>query len=347
MSERNTTLKLIVLTIFILNIPNLWACIEEHRILGSAINQNKLDMSDFFVELEDGTYRPLSKVNINPLQVYSLQHSPKRPYKLGDFDQYNQNYLEYYRYARMQKFLAQTKNSFENLGYEQVIVGKSLEGRDLYAVRPKVYDTNKKTILMFGRHHGDEGTANWIIEGFIEEFLLAGSSFHDEYQLVLYPMINPDGAEAQTRYNSNNRDLNRSWHAKVNKSFDESKIINRDLQTYLKHKEDIEIVLDMHGSFTDDFIFRVEEDFISRDFYHYQQQFIDELSTWDSFQAGNFILSNGHPMMARLVMIQTYGLHALTHETPRDIKIHNQRNRSLATLKEQGVAVFNSIVKLY
>ncbi len=32
-------------------------------------------------------------------------------------------------------------------------------------------DLTKKTIVMFGRHHGDEGTANWIIEGFFKRFL--------------------------------------------------------------------------------------------------------------------------------------------------------------------------------
>ena len=106
-------------------------------------------------------------------------------------------------------------------------------------------------------------------------------------------------------------------------------------------------MLDMHGSFTDDFIYRVKRNYINPAFYEFQQNFIDELGALDSFQKGNFILSNGHPKMARIVMIKSYGLNALTHETPKNIKIQNSQNRSLLSLEDQGSAVLQAILRQY
>ncbi|MBD65545.1 MAG: hypothetical protein CME62_10080 [Halobacteriovoraceae bacterium] len=324
-------------------------CVHEETLLGSSL----LDITDldhqYMVEQNDGIYLPLGKVSINPLKVYHVQKIAKNHNRKlkGDFDQYNRDYLKYYRYHHVQKLMAAITPDFNQFGYETVIVGKSLEGRDLYSVRPKNLVPGKKTILMFGRHHGDEGTANWIIEGFLKQIINMNEKFHDEFQLILYPMVNPDGAEAGTRYNKNNRDLNRSWAYNLDQSYDEAKIIHSDLKNYLSGKKDIVIMLDMHGSFTDDFIYRVKRNYINPAFYEFQQNFIDELGALDSFQKGNFILSNGHPKMARIVMIKSYGLNALTHETPKNIKIQNSQNRSLLSLEDQGSAVLQAILRQY
>jgi hypothetical protein len=200
---------------------------------------------------------------------------------------------------------------------------------------------------MFGRHHGDEGTANWIIEGFVSDFLNASSEYHEQFQLILYPMVNPDGAEAQSRYNENNRDLNRSWSMDNSKTYDEAKIIHNNLRQFLKNPNQVIIGLDMHGSFTKDFIYRVEDNYVDRAFYDHQQEFIDQLGSYDIWQKGNYELSNGHPKMARIVLINGYGLNALTHETPRDIKIKNKPGRSKESLKKQGSDIFNSLGSNY
>ena len=103
----------------------------------------------------------------------------------------------------------------------------------------------------------------------------------------------------------------------------------------------------MHGSFTEDFIYRVKKDYVSSGFFIHQQKFIDELSSYDKWQRGNFQLSNGHKKMARIVLINSYKFNALTHETPRDIKINNSRGRTKADLFKQGSAIFSSIIRLY
>jgi murein tripeptide amidase MpaA len=177
--------------------------------LGSDLLKASIE-HEVFVETKDARFIHSSKMSIVLSTSYKVQLFDKKSNIEKSNDphaEYNKKYLEYYTYSRMQKYIKSNKSKIEEAGFDIRIVGKSIEGRDLYAITPKKLE-NKKTILMFGRHHGDEGTANWIIEGFFDEYL-SNKSFQSKYQLILYPMINPDGAEAHSRYNYNGRDLNR------------------------------------------------------------------------------------------------------------------------------------------
>jgi len=325
-------------------------CAHQRRVMSSQLSRLAAS-SNVFVEESAGVYRPYQLLKAyNKKSFYNVQvlDQVSETNTNGDFDAYNRKHVEYYTYPRMQKYLAALSSRVIAAGYEQRVVGKSIRGRDLYAITP-VNLTNKKTIVMFGRHHGDEGTANWIIEGFVNEYFAdANASFRDEYQLLLYPMINPDGAMAQTRYNANGRDLNRSWHAKASENFDEISDIHGDLKKILdKVNDKVVVALDMHGSFTEDFIYRVKKNYVSRDFYNLQQKFIDELGTMDPWQAGNFQLSNGDSRMARLVLVNHYKKNAMTHESIRNIKLNNRDRRSKADLIDQGLAVFKTVSHLY
>jgi hypothetical protein len=322
-------------------------CVHEKTLLGSELSSLKAD-HEVFIDSGEGIFKPLNNIQIDNNKTYQVQLLAKQNnLKSSDpHSDYNKKYLEYYTYARMQKYLTTHKSEMESLGLNLSIVGKSLEGRDLYSVSPKKL-LKKKTILMFGRHHGDEGTANWIIEGFFNEYL-ANKTFRDEYQLILYPMVNPDGAEAHTRYNANNRDLNRSWHKSLLQSYDEVKIIHSDLKDKMKVvKDDIFVALDMHGSFTEDFIYRVKRNYVDRAFYEKQQEFIDELKIFDSWQDGNSKKSNGDKAMARIVFIDHYKKNAMTHESIRNIEKNNPKNRSLISLKDQGLDIIKVIQNLY
>lgn len=338
-------MKKIIFTLLIsLSLNSLAECVHESMVYGMNLMQ-KSTQGKIYVETNSGVFIPLERIEINPYREYLIQRAHTQ--QKANFPRYNRKYIEYYRYSRVLEFLSESSALIKQKGYITSIVGESVEGRQLLSIRPKIFDKNKKTIIMLGRHHGDEGTANWIIEGFLKSFLIADTSFHKKYQLVLYPMVNPDGAENQSRYNKNGRDLNRSWSATLSKNYDEAKIIHTDLKKVLKNKKNTSIVLDMHGSFYEDFIYRVDYDFIDRDFYNHQQVFIDQLAMYDTWQNGRVNISNGDPRMARIVMIKNYGLNALTHETPRDIKIKNSEGRNKETLMVQGTALFQSIRDLY
>ena len=186
-----------------------------------------------------------------------------------------------------------------------------------------------------------------LLTGLLRDFL-TNSDFRNKYQLILYPMINPDGTEAKSRYNANGRDLNRSWSKERSGDKDEIKIIHADLRKYMsKVKENIVIALDMHGSFTKDFIYRVKKNYVSTDLFYLQQDFIDELGVYDPWQNRKFQLSNGDPGMARIVLINHYKKNAMTHESIRDIPLRNNSGRTKETLMDQGLAVTKSIESLY
>jgi hypothetical protein len=292
----------------------------------------------------EGRYIPFQKQRgkLQENHFYSAQISHAR--KRGSFDRYNRRHLPYYRYSRIQNFLEQRNKQILQRGHQIEIIGQSIEGRNIYAIFPKHFKRDKKTIVMFGRHHGDEGTANWIIEGFVKHWLKNTST---DFQLVLYPMVNPDGAEKQSRYNSNRRDLNRSWSEDPARSRDEAGIIHRHLIQFIHKNKNVVSVLDMHGSFSKDFIYRVDRDFMGETFFQRQQELIDELSTLDPFQRGQYQFSNGHPGMARIRLITDYQFNAITHETPRDIRLANREQRSIKSLEQQGIALYRSLENLY
>lgn len=323
------------------------ACVEERILYGAQIKELE-NRFDVHVETGNAVFEKIDDSEIIPFKRYHAQLLPKGRHEksaLSDsFDRYNKRYLEYYTYPRLRSFLAAVKDGLEETGYEILKIGESLGKRDLFYVGPKELNPSKKTIVMFGRHHGDEGSANWIIEGFLKRYL-SGPQFNQEYQLILYPMINPDGAMEQSRYNLKRRDLNRSWSP--GSGLDEVASIHGHLKGKLENLKNVVIALDMHGSIREDFIYRVGRGFKGDSFYEMQQRFIDELGAYDSWQAGNFIHSNGHPGMARIVLINQYKLHALTHETIKNIPLRNRRGRTVESLKEQGRAILSAIKNLY
>ena len=172
-------------------------CVHETTISGVNLlsSFNTMDIENSYYQNHEGNFRPLKDIKvIRPDINYTIQRNQPKIEK-----DYNDRYVEYYRYERIQNYIAEKRESLESLGYKIETIGKSLEGRDLYAIYPKEIDSSKETILMFGRHHGDEGTANWIIEGFLDNYL-SDFEVNSKYQLILYPMVNPDGAENKAFY---------------------------------------------------------------------------------------------------------------------------------------------------
>lgn len=309
-------------------------CVHERVVLGSEIESLAKEYS-VFVNNKNNQYKKASTTSIIAINTYKVQLTHQFD---GDFDAYNRKYIEYYTYPRMQSYLSSHRYNIDRITYEMKTIGKSIQGRDLFYIGPKNLDPNKKTIVMLGRHHGDEGTANWIIEGFLTKFI-ESQEFRDKYQLILYPMINPDGAMAMTRYNANGIDLNRAWSTRSGE--DEISIIHPHMESKIKNLKNVEIVLDMHGSIREDFIYRVDKNFWDQVFYNLQQTFIDKLASFDPWQRGNFILSNGDPGMARIRMIEDHQFNALTHETIRNIK--KNLNRTKDDLLNQGKAILETL----
>lgn len=334
-------MKKILLLLSLLSLNINAVCVHEEKISGLKLLSNLSTYSQQNSQIYDQETQSYINIDrfheINPTKTYEMQIT-----HTSHYSDYDNRYIKYYHYDRILEFLDQSKPAFNNHNYKVEIVGKSIEGRNLYGVFPKDFDPNKKTILMFGRHHGDEGTANWIIEGFVNKFFNSNEAL-ESFQLILYPMINPDGAENKVRYNKKSRDLNRVWATNPADSLDEVKSIHTHLESiYPLSKNSVYISLDMHGSFTEDFIYRVDKSFIDQSFFNLQQSFIDELGKYDQWQNANFQISNGHPKMGRIKLVRDHHINALTHETPRDIKLG--RGRAMNDLKQQGEALIIALI---
>jgi hypothetical protein len=329
-------------------------CIHEKLLTGKQIREMRTSRGWDASILYRGRFYSLAQVDVSKLQTtkkYLLQFNHATHLFLQEglrnpWSEYNKRYLKYYHSLTMAQYLKKIDQNIKTHGYTTKIIGQSVEKKPIYGVFPKTLDPNKKTILMFGRQHGDEGTQNYIIEGFLNKvFQASTSSWHKKFQLIVYPMVNPDGADRMTRYNKNGLDLNRQWRHKLTSNPDEIGVVQRHIRTWIEKLDKPVIALDMHGSFTEDFIYRVPQDYFGSEYYQIQSTFINGLAKHDVFQKGNFQLSRGNPQMARLYFGKFYQMNAVTHETPRNISLNGARQ--IDDLKRQGHGLYQSIIDIY
>jgi len=100
-------------------------------------------------------------------------------------------------------------------GMRREEVGRSAEGRPLYAVR---YGRGPTRVLLWSQMHGNESTATMALADVLR--FLAESPEHplarrlaDRLTVVAVPMLNPDGAERFQRRNAMGIDVNRDARA--------------------------------------------------------------------------------------------------------------------------------------
>jgi len=98
--------------------------------------------------------------------------------------------------------------------------GQSIQGRELSAIKISdnvTVDENEAEMAFDGSIHGDEiggcensiRFARWLCQKYGEDPEI--TDLIDNREIWIYPLVNPDGREALTRYNSAGVDLNRDW----------------------------------------------------------------------------------------------------------------------------------------
>ena len=109
--------------------------------------------------------------------------------------------------------------------FEVKKIGVSELGKDIFSV---TFGKGDKNILIWTQMHGNESTgtkAVFDLFKFIEEFkgkMKMIDSLLEKCKIIIIPILNPDGAEAYTRVNANQIDLNRDV---IDQNADESKIL--------------------------------------------------------------------------------------------------------------------------
>ena len=96
------------------------------------------------------------------------------------------------------------------------VIGQSREGRPIHFL--DIYDGDhhdKPAIVIFSRLHPPEVTGYMAMQSFVETLLdssIVACSFIENYRIMVYPMINPDGVDlGHWRHNTGGVDLNRDW----------------------------------------------------------------------------------------------------------------------------------------
>ena len=124
-------------------------------------------------------------------------------------------YLKLTGHSEMMAYLKKIDSLSDKVQIE--VIGKSVESRQIPAVmlsEDKVFGSHrgvKPVVLIFATQHGDEPSGKEAALILIRE--LATGSLQDvlkELEVLIVPLVNPDGAAKDTRRNANDMDLNRN-----------------------------------------------------------------------------------------------------------------------------------------
>ena len=129
-----------------------------------------------------------------------------------------------YRYSEV---ISQMEELYKNYSAQtrMLSLGKSLEGRPIYALELGESNANKNLYLN-AAHHGNELASTQGLIGVLE-YLLENQSnprvktLLSQFNIVVQPVVNPDGFVRKSRYDSLGRDPNRDY-AHPNKTNDNS-----------------------------------------------------------------------------------------------------------------------------
>ncbi|HRP91482.1 MAG TPA: DUF2817 domain-containing protein [Ignavibacteriaceae bacterium] len=123
------------------------------------------------------------------------------------------NYQKITSYTELAQFIKEVDEESDLITSE--VIGKSIEGRELFAVYFSKNgfgkDESKIKVLIFAQQHGNEQSGKEGSLLLINELLKPENHYlFDKIDFALVPQMNPDGSEKNQRRNGNNMDLNRN-----------------------------------------------------------------------------------------------------------------------------------------
>lgn len=132
--------------------------------------------------------------------------------------QLNKEYQEHYESSLFGRYvtLGHIKHLLEKLrgSFKVSVLGKSVLAADIHFVE---VGRGKTKVLMWSQMHGNESTTTKAVFDLLNVLYRSESNAVDkllsECTIGVIPMLNPDGAQAYTRLNANQIDLNRDAQA--------------------------------------------------------------------------------------------------------------------------------------
>lgn len=149
--------------------------------------------------------------------IYSLAYGQKegavdkRVLKTA-YDQYKEEAITHRRFKHQDIKPLIEKRKGGNI-FEVMQLGSSVEQREIYQLS---YGQGNKKVMLWSQMHGNESTATMalfdlfnFLEGSDDEYEPIRNAIKENLDLRFIPMVNPDGADAFTRRNAYDIDLNR------------------------------------------------------------------------------------------------------------------------------------------
>lgn len=132
-------------------------------------------------------------------------------------------------------------------------VGQSKLGRDLLRLDLRTGQADKRpTIVLFSRQHPPEVTGFLALQGFMDGLLAHPRlpEFLAEYQVLIYPLLNPDGVDlGHWRHTAGGIDSNRDW---AYYRQPEAYTIANDVVSFRKdHRSKVVLGMDFHSTWSD------------------------------------------------------------------------------------------------
>ncbi|MES2811223.1 MAG: M14 metallopeptidase family protein [Bacteroidota bacterium] len=113
--------------------------------------------------------------------------------------------------------------------FDVSIIGQSVQEKPIYAIS---IGTGKTKIFMWSQMHGNESTttkALFDLFNFLKSDTEEAKQLKNHFTFLCIPILNPDGAEAYTRVNANEIDLNRD---SVSLSQPESQLLRKIFEAF-------------------------------------------------------------------------------------------------------------------
>ena len=193
---------LLCFTLFVMaSYPTVWIDLSDPSV---AQQVNQLNVG--FIEQQVGTKYAFHVKDLKELDQLGIPyeiHSPSRSSTEGYYSP--QEVLEQLKIIAQDSSIA-----------EYVVVGRSLQGRDIGGIRIGASVPNAQFRIL-GTHHGDElpsgelalHLAQYLSEHADEENI---QNLLADRAIWIIPQVNPDGAAMVSRYNANLVDLNRNYN---------------------------------------------------------------------------------------------------------------------------------------
>lgn len=197
----------------------------------------------------------------------------------------------------------------------QNTIGQSVENRPIIKLE-EVDNPNKPYVLIVGRQHPPETTGADALMPFVEaiwEDTEQAKNFRSQYNLIVVPLLNPDGVfHGNWRHNMNGVDLNRDWGPFTQP---ETQAIQTELQRFENGSDRIVAFVDFHSTWRNLLYTQTENESASPDGFTKEwinivdEKLDDEVYAFTREQSPN----EGKPT-SKNYMNSQFGITAVTYE---------------------------------